>query len=168
MPDWSEAVAWGLPLLVIVVLSFVGPVIPIEFSLLFIGSDVGALGTIPVTIFAVTGFAYLLSAVFVHGLTRPFGGTGTFDATTQVVGFALAPMVLLFLPVALAGFQFLPPLVVAAALPVMLGIATLLYFGVSELHDLGRGASIGVVAGTALLWLLTVGAVSLELAGVAA
>lgn len=162
------AVAWGIPLLLVVVPTFIGPLLPMEFSLLVIGSDVGALGTIPVTIFAITGFAFLLTVLFVHTLTRPLGGTGSIDATVQVAGFALAPMALVFIPATLSGFQFLTVLVAATALPIVLGIGVLLYHGISELHDLERTPAIGVVLGTAVLWVLLLAFVTTELAAAAA
>lgn len=34
------------------------------------------------------------------------------------------------------------------------GFAVLLYHGVSELHDLDRARSVGVVLGTSLLWVV--------------
>jgi len=145
---------WGVPLLLLVVPTFIagGALLPIEFSLGIISSGVGAFGTIPVAVFAVTGFLYLVSVVFVHALAATLDGTGSLDATTQVVGYALAPMALVFLPAALAGFQFITPVVLLALLPVLVGIGVLLYYGVSELHGLDRVRSAGVVFGTMVLW----------------
>lgn len=148
-------VGWGIPLLLLVVPTFVGGgLVPMEFSLGIISSDVGAFGTIPVAVFAVTGFLYLVSVAFVHPLATTLDGTGSLDATTQIVGYALAPMPLVFLPAALAGFQFILPVVLLALLPVIAGFAVLLYHGVSELHGLDRARSAGVVLGTAALWAL--------------
>lgn len=163
-------VAWGVPLLVVVIPTFVGSnlaggaFLPLEFSLSVVGSDVGALGTIPVVVFAVTGFVYLVNVVFVHAVATALDGAGTFDDTTQLVGYAFAPMVLLFLPATLAGFQFVTVLVALTALPIVGGFGVLLYFGAGELHDLDPRRSIGVVLGTAALWLLLAAVIAGELA----
>jgi hypothetical protein len=88
--------------------------------------------------------------VFVHGLATYLGGAGNLTASVQVVGYALGPLAFVFVPLVLAGFGFILPVVLLAVLPVILGIGVLLYIGVGELHGLGRTRSLAVVAGTLL------------------
>jgi hypothetical protein len=155
---------------VIVTLSFVGtfllgsPVIPFEFSLLIVGSGVGAFGTVPVLAFVAVGGAYFLTVVFVHAFAQALGGTGDLQATVQAVGYAFAPTIAAFVPAALYGFQFLSVLVAITALPIALGMGALLYYGVDELHDLSRGRGVATVLGVAVLWALVAVAISSQMA----
>ncbi|WP_459193003.1 ABC transporter permease subunit [Halosimplex sp. J119] len=168
------AVVWSIPLLAAVTLSFAGssvfgaPLIPFEFSLFIVGSGVGSFGTVPVLAFVSVGGVYLLSVVFLHAITRALGGTGTLDETVQIVGFALAPTAICFVPAALYGFHFLTVLVAITALPVVLGVGLLWYYGTSELHGLSRGRSAAAVLGVALLWLVTAAAMASQLAAASA
>jgi simple sugar transport system permease protein len=167
------AVIWAVPLILLVTLSFVGtslfgaPVIPFEFSLLIVSSGVGAVGTVPVLAFVTVGGTYFLTVLFVHGFARALGGTGGFESSVQIVGFALAPTAAVFVPMALQGFQFLPVLVAVTALPILVAVLGLLYFGIDELYDLPRERSVATAVGTVLLWALVVATISSELAAVA-
>jgi len=158
----------------VVTLSFVGTslfgstVIPFEFSLIIVGSGVGAFGTIPVLAFVTVGGTYLLTVGFLHALARLFGGTGSLDGSVQVVGYALAPLAFVFVPASLAGFQFLSALVALTALPLVLGIGVLCYLGTGELHDLPRSRAAGTVLGVAVLWALVAVGITTQIAAASA
>jgi simple sugar transport system permease protein len=149
-------VAWILPTFVVVLLTFVTvgstPIIPLEFSLFIVGSDVAVFGTLPLLAAVISGTIMFLSLVFVHTTVRAFGGTGNLEQSVQIVSYSLAPTALLFVPIVLFGFDFILPLVLVTLVPIVGGVGVILYFGVAELHDLDRSSSIGVVAVTGLLW----------------
>lgn len=137
-------------------------VLPWEFDFFVVSSGASAFGTVPVIAFGiVTGLA-LLSAVFVHATVKVLGSTRDFDTTLQAVAYSLAPSVLLFVPILLAGWGFLELLVGGVVVLIALPMLYLLYRGVKSLHDLNTTAAVASVAVTVVGWILILVYVSLR------
>ena len=151
---------WALPLVVAAALTFVGnpltgqPFVPIDFQLLFISGDVGALGMIPLFAYIFSGTVAILTVAFLQPFVWVWGGAGDLDETVQAVCYAMAPTVLLFVPFLLLGFNFIIPLVLATAAVVFLAMAALLVVALETLHELPRSRAAGMVAGSAVVWLV--------------
>jgi simple sugar transport system permease protein len=152
-------VAWSLPALLVVILTFVpsdAPVIPGGFEVFIVDDNVEALSTLPLFSFSVMAIVTFLTTIYAHVLVRAFGGAGTIDDTGQAVGYALAPGVLAFLPFLLFGLKFIQLLVLLSIAVVVVPAGILFYIGVGELHDLDSTKSGAVVLTTAVIWLATV------------
>lgn len=147
-------VAWLAPLFLVVVLGVV-EALPFPFELFIVEGNVGGFGMLPLFGMVVVGAVTLLSIAFVHPLAIAAGATGDIDETVQAVGYAYAPLGFLFVPLALLGFRFVSLLVLGTALPIFAAAAFLLVVGLQVLHDLDRLEAIGVVAGTGVLWTIT-------------
>jgi len=149
---------WALPVLVAAALTFVTnplsgePFVPIDFQLLFISGDVGALGMVPLFAYILSGIVAIVTVSFLQPFVWAFGGESDLDETVQTVCYAMAPTVLLFVPILLLGFNFIVPLVLAAAAVVFLAMAALLVVGLEALHGLARTRAAAAVAGTAVVW----------------
>ncbi len=126
-----------------------------DFSLFVVNSDVQSFGTLPLFTSTLMGLLAFLSLVYLHGFARALGGSGDIDKSVQVSLYGLAPGILFFVPFLLEGLRFITPVLLAATLPLVAAVAILWFLGVRKLHDLSVRESAVAVAGTILLWVLT-------------
>ncbi|KAA9400728.1 hypothetical protein Har1131_18815 [Haloarcula sp. CBA1131] len=126
------------------------------FSFAIVSPGVAALGTLPLVTFMSMAGLLLLTAIFLHASVKIIGTRRDFDTTLQGVIYSFAPAVLLFLPILLAGWDFIMPVVMAAAALVFLPSMYLLYSSTQILHEFSsRNAALSVVM-TVILWALVV------------
>jgi simple sugar transport system permease protein len=140
-------------------------VLPWEFSVWIVSPDVAALGTMSVLTFGVVATIALLTSIFVHAGARALGSDEKFDRTLQGVTFSLAPSLLLFVPILLAGWGFVSPLVLGSVLLVVVPFAYLLYASMEELHEFDGRNTLASVAAGAIGWVLVASYVLIELTG---
>jgi len=126
------------------------------FSFAIVRPGVAALGTLPLVTFMSIAGLLLLTAVFLHASVKAVGTRRDFDTTLQGVIYSFAPAVLLFLPILLAGWDFIMPVVAVAAALIFLPSLYFLYSSTQILHEVSRqNAALSVVM-TVILWALVV------------
>lgn len=155
-------VIWAVVALVGMLL--VGATLGWEFSFLIVNDGVAALGTLPLVAFMLTAGTLLLTAVFLHAAVTTLGTRRDFDTTIQGVIYSFAPSLLLFLPVLLAGWNFLTPIVLASVVLVATPVLVLLYRSTRILHELSGREALSAVSAVAVLWIVVSAYVALQLA----
>lgn len=160
---------WVLPILVVAVLSFLTnpltgePLVGIDFSLFFIGSNPGAIAVVPLFGYLLAGCIAILGVTFVHPFVRAMGGTGGIDETVQAVLYAMAPTALLFVPMLLLALDFIAPVVLGAAAIVFAAALWLLVVGLRVLHEMDRRGAVVAVVGSLLPWAILLYFLSVQL-----
>lgn len=135
-----------------------------SFSFLIVTEGIGAIGKLPVVSFLLTAGLLLFTAFFLHAGVKVVGSRHDFDTTLQGVIYSFAPGILLFLPVALAGWSFIMPVVLAAVVVVALPVIYLLYRSTKVLHELDGRTAAMTVGTTVVLWALLVAYAATQLA----
>lgn len=144
--------AWTVVTLVL--MTVFNAVLGWSFSFLIVTAGIGALGKLPIVSFILTAALLLFTSVFLHAGVKAFGTRRDFDTTMQGVIYSFAPIVLLFVPVLLAGWNFITPLVIAGVAIVAVPSLYLLYRSTQILHDLSARNALLAVASTLVLWVL--------------
>lgn len=155
---------WALVALVL--LSVVNAVLGWEFSFLIVNAGVAAIGTLPLVAFMLTAALLLLTAVFLHAGVTAAGTRRGFNTTLQAVIYSFAPLVLLFVPVLLIGWEFVLPVVVLSVAVVAIPTLFLLYRSTSVLHELDSRHALSAVAAVVVLWTVVGAYVTVQLAAV--
>lgn len=135
-----------------------------EFSFIIVSAGISALGTMTIVALGLMAALSLLSAAFLHATAKALGSTEDFDTSLQAVMYGLAPSVLLFVPVLLAGWNFLGTVVLATVVLLALPTLYLFYRATSILHGFDATKSVSTVAVTVVLWILVLVYVNLQLA----
>lgn len=138
-----------------------------EFSLLFVKAGLGALGAIPALSLLLMAAVILLTAGALHTATLALGSTEEFETTLQGVMYSLTPMVLLFVPLLLAGTNFLTLVVLATVAALAIPSVYLLYVSTQTLHDFDSRNTLVSVAATLLFWVLALVYVSSQISAAA-
>lgn len=125
-----------------------------EFSLGIISGGIGALGTVPTVAFIALGVLTSFTAVPLYGATMLRGSKKRFKTSLQCVLYSLAPAVLLFVPILLAGFRFLDIVVGISAVLVALPVVYLLLKSTRILHEFDTKDTVVSVAITVIVWAL--------------
>lgn len=154
-------IMWSVAALVL--MTIVEATIGWQFSLFIVKPGVAAIGIVPVLGFMLTAVVILFTTIFTHGTAKALGTRRDFDTSLQGVIYSSAPTVFLFLPILLAGWEFITPIVLAASLIVIVPSVYLLYQATQILHDFTpRNAAISVTS-MAILWLLVAAYVTMQL-----
>lgn len=151
------ALLWMLPMLLIIVLTFVpsaeNSVIPGSFELFIVQSGIGAVGTLPLVAFVLTGIVALITTGFLH-LATSLMGEGDINRSVQAVAYSMAPWVFVWVPLTLEGLRFIFLVVAVTFAPIILASFVLLYIALRQLFDMRPNRSVIAILVTLLLWVL--------------
>jgi len=143
-----------LTLLTIGFLFLSGAFLPWEFSFLFLSAGVSAFGTVPIITFGSVTAMGLITAGVVQATVKVFGSDRDIDTTLQAVMYSLAPSVLLFLPILLAGWGFLGSVVFGSVALIAIPVVYFLYCSTMVLHSLGSRQAIATTGSAIVSWVL--------------
>lgn len=150
-------------LVAVVVINAAHALTPLDFSLFIIKPGIGSLVTIPLVLFMTMTFLFLLTVAGASlGSRFTDRSMGMFDAV-PIVSYSFLPFLLLFIPLALVGFEFLVPLIAVGALLVAVPVLLLLFVGAKEALSADLRGSIAVVGVAGVLLVVVAMYIALSL-----
>lgn len=139
----------------VIVINLGNLLLPLDFSLFVISPGAGSLATIPLVLFMLTIFLFLLTVVGMNAGSRVTDSNLRMFNIIPIVAYSFLPFLLLFIPVALIGFSFIIPVTLIGVLVVAVPTLLLLFVGTKETLSASSGEALTIVGTACVLLAIT-------------